>query len=171
MLLSKVQSLRLEHTNGALPVVNLIAASEDNSIGKPVDLRPPPPVEAVTSPISLEQPRTIPVYELNSTSSPSEITSSVFDRTPHAAANDYVVDPDADRLVTSPRPTSDEIAAPRDRIDPIISTQTHAQADRLEAEVSESTHAESENRDYNFFDELDSRLAGLGDQNPPGMAD
>jgi hypothetical protein len=162
MLLSKVQRLRDEHTNAALLVVNAIAATADTSTGRPVDLRPPPAVEAETSPISLEEPRTIPVYELSSSSSPNEIISSVIDLTPHLAANDCA-DPDTDRLVASPRPTSDEIASPRDRMDPLVSSQTHPQADRLEAEVSEPTHAESENRNYNFFDELDARLAGLGD--------
>jgi hypothetical protein len=167
MLLSKVQSLRDEHTNDALPVVNVMAGSADTSIGKPVDLRPPPAVEAETSPSSLEEPRAIPVYELSSSSSPSEITASVIDLTPHAAANDYA-DRDPDRLVTSARPISGEIASPRDRMDPVVSTQTHPQADRLEAVVSEPTHAESENRNYNFFDELDARLAGLEDAESAG---
>jgi hypothetical protein len=168
MLLSKVQSLRDEHTNAALPVVNVIAASADTSTGRPVDLRPPPAVEAETSPIWTGEPRTIPVYELSSSSSPSEITSWVFDRIPHGAANDYVADPDTDRLVTSPNPTSGQIASSGDRVDPIGRMQTHPQAVRLEAEASEPTHIESENRNYNFFDELDARLAGLGDAESAG---
>jgi hypothetical protein len=35
--------------------------------------------------------------------------------------------------------------------------------DGREAQQVDPTDAESENRNYNFFDELDARLAGLGD--------
>jgi hypothetical protein len=70
--------------------------------------------------------------------------------------------------VTSPRPTSAESASPRDRMNPIVSTQSQPEPDRLGADPSERTHAQSENRNYNFFDELDSQLAGLGDAGSEG---
>jgi hypothetical protein len=44
-LLSKVVSLRVEQTTGALRVVNVNAASAYASIGEPTDLRPPQVVE------------------------------------------------------------------------------------------------------------------------------
>jgi hypothetical protein len=35
--------------------------------------------------------------------------------------------------------------------------------DERETQQVDPTDAESDNRNYNFFDELDARLAGLGD--------
>jgi hypothetical protein len=37
-----------------------------------------------------------------------------------------------------------------------------------QSEEADQTDAESENRNYNFFDELDARLAGLGDAESAG---
>jgi hypothetical protein len=63
----------------------------------------------------------------------------------------------------SPTPAHAAIAIPHDDLVPSVSASSPLLPDEREAQRADPTDAEPENRNYNFFDELDVRLAGLGD--------
>jgi hypothetical protein len=164
LLLSKIQSVRLEHISADYSEVEMIEESSGAALGDEVDLVSPTLVDQKTSP-KLEVPGAIPIDEVESSRSSNRIASSEFETSPSraVAATDQ-----ADQVATSPSPASAEMVTPHGDLVATVSTQTPSLPDGSEAQHVDPAGAGSENRNYNFFDELDARLAGLGDAESAG---
>ena len=159
LLLSKIQTVRLEQISAAYPAAEMLGETSERRM----DQRTQSLVDTTTSPI-MEVPGAAQAYEMESGASSGRIVSSGFQTSPDhpIAATDA-----ADHTVMSPAPPA-EIATPRDDLVASVSVPSSLVPDGREAEQPDPTDAESENRNYNFFDELDARLAGLGDAESTG---
>ena len=167
MLLRKVQCLRLEHTNSALSVVSLPEGYPDALFGPTTDWRPSSLVDVTTSTM-LAAPTATPLDEVEQTPSPSEIASSQFDRIWSTAAR-HDEGQGVDQEVTSPTPATAEGTSTQRQTDTGVGLeqQTPRRLDQLEGQQTQPTHTKSDRRNYNFFDELDARLASSFDKERP----
>ena len=170
LLLGTIQSVRLEHISA---VVSVVEKSRECSDGAPcgdVDAGWASSVERTTS-RRLETAGPVPLDEVESSASSSRNDSGEFDTSPEPAVTATDV---SDEVATLPSPASAEIG-PSDRNsvaavlrqDPSVLRQDPSQREEHEAPEVRGV-AESENRNYNFFDELDTRLAGLRDAGSAG---
>jgi hypothetical protein len=160
-LLSKIQIVRLEQISTAYPVVEMLGQTSQ----PPMDLHTRSVLDATTSPIT-EVPEAVQSYEVDPRASASGIVSSQFEASPSpsVAASEA-----AHHRVISQSPAPIRIAAPQDDLVPSVLAPSKSQPpDEREAKQADPTDAESENRNYNFFDDLDARLAGLGDAESAG---
>jgi hypothetical protein len=155
LLLSKIQNVRLEQISAVYPVVEVHGEFSRSQ----VDLPTQSIVSTTTSPI-IEVPEAVR-HEAGTGASSSQIDSSEFEMSSgaHLAATD-----DTDHMMTSPSPAAAEVATPHDDSVPSVSAGWALPPDEREAQQEPATDVDSENRDYNFFDELDARIAGLGDE-------
>jgi hypothetical protein len=174
-LLSKVQSLRLEHTEATPSGLNLVEESAKNSlIGVSAVSRLPELVEAKASPVR-EASRTNSIDGPEPAELPIGFVGSEFDRPPEAMTKSDVEVQGADGRDTPLISTlSEGEPPPQQQMDAVVSTHTSPQPDRRDRREAAQSHpkrAESEGRNYNFFDELDDRLAGLGDQDQGPIAE
>jgi hypothetical protein len=161
LLLSKIQTVRLEQISAAYPVVEMLGQTSE----PPVDLRAQSVVDTTTSPV-MEVPDAVQIYEVESSASSSGIESSEIETRPTPPV---VAAHAADHMVMSQPPAPAEIATSQDNLVPSVSVPSPSPPlDQRKAEQADPTDAESENRNYNFFDDLDARLAGLGDAESAG---
>ena len=88
-----------------------------------------------------------------------------FDTSPEStvAATDV-----SDEVATSPSPAPTEIVPREGDSVATVSQQVPSPPEERDAPHVGPGDAQSENRNYNFFDELDVRLAGLRDAEPAG---
>jgi hypothetical protein len=153
LLLSKIQSVRLEQISAVHPVVEVHGEFSRFQVDLPTQSM----VSTTTSPM-IEVPEAVH-HEAGTGASSSQIESSEFEISSgaHLAAIN-----DTDHMMTSPSPAA-EVAPPHDDSVPSVSVGGASPPDEREAQQEQATDVDSENRNYNFFDELDARIAGLGD--------
>jgi hypothetical protein len=179
MLLSKVQSLRLGHADAAPSVVTFTDTGAHTHIGALAGPHSPQRIDIMAPPI-LDAPRALPHDQAEPTDTRSSIVTAGFDGIPEATTNQHVLLHGSESHVASPRAAP---AAESEPVQPHIDMAETAHTpprhsgpldhldldrldlDRLDAERSDSTGDGSEGRDYNYFDDLDTRLAGLGVEN------
>jgi hypothetical protein len=169
MLLSKVRGLRLEQPNSAPSVSHLMEASANRLIGLSEVLRLPELVDVKASPM-LEASRTIPIDEAEPGVILISSVGSEFDRLPEATTKSDIEVQGADSRDTQLRSSTSEGEPTQGQIDTVGSAHAPNQPDPFDGAQSHAERAESEGRNYNYFDELDARLAGLGDQDPGQIA-
>jgi hypothetical protein len=136
LLLNTIQTVRLEHISAVYPVVGSFGEGSDAQIHEYVD------------------------YESEINALPSQAALPEFGRDSRLSVAGTEV---ADQTVTSPSSASAEIVTPQGEVVAPVSERTPLFSDATECQRVDPTDAESENRNYNFFDELDARLAGLGE--------
>ncbi len=166
MLLRKVRSIRFEYSEATSSVVSFAEDSTDALIVPSTDSGQLQLVDATSWPI-MEATTATRTDRAEPTASRIGIVSSEVDRVPQAATpRDVDVRGVDGRVAPADAATAD---SQRSEMNAKGSTQTSSQPDgshRFEAEQSHPLAAESEGRNYNFFDDLDARLAGLGEQEP-----
>ena len=173
-LLSKVQGLRLEQTGSAPSVVSFSDTPTHALIEPLARAHLSQRIDITTSPISVP-PRQLPIDQTEPIDGPSRIVAVQFDPMPDTKANQHVQEHGPESGVASP------IAAPAGESEP---SQPHSDMagsahtpphsgtpDRFETVGADPTLDTSAGRDYNFFDDLDTRLAGLEDQRPDQIAE
>jgi hypothetical protein len=175
MLLSKVQSLRLGHADAAPSVVTFTDTRAHTHIGALAGPHSPQRIDIMAPPI-LDAPRALPHDQAEPTDTRSSIVTAGLDGIPDATTNQHVLLHGSESHVASPpAATAAESEPAQPHIDMAETAHTpprhsgpldHLDLDRLDAERSDPTGDGSEGRDYNYFDDLDARLAGLGMQNP-----
>ena len=154
LLLSNIQSVRLKRISAMYPEMELLREPSDAEVGTYVDVREPSLIDTRTWPIT-EVPIPVLIDEVDSNRTASGIETS---RGFFVAATEV-----PEQTVTSPSPASDEIVNSSGGSIAGLLSETALVPDEDDAQLADSTGSEWENRNYNFFDELDARLAGLGD--------
>jgi hypothetical protein len=160
LLLNKIQGVRLAQISAVYPLVEIpreFSSSQANLGTRSI-------IDAVTSP-NIEGPEAVQIHDVESGASSNRIASSEFETSPGPVIAEIDV---ADHMMTSPLPASVEIAPPHDDLAAAVSVRSPLPPDGREAQRTGPPDAEPENRNYNFFDELDARLAGLGDAESAG---
>ena len=153
LLLSKIQSVRLKHISVMYPEMELLRETSDVELDTYVDVRKRSRVDTGTWPMS-EMRGPLLINEVD-----SNRTASGFESSPGFVV--AAAEP-PDQIATSPSPASAGIVNSSGDSIAGFSSQTPLFSDGDDAQPGDSTGNEWENRSYNFFDELDARLAGLG---------
>jgi len=162
LLLSTLQSVRLEHMCLVAPVVGLIGEPSDRAPGDDVIVGWPSRFETTTSHTS-EAAEAIDEAEPGASWSQIAAVDSDTGTEPVVAATDV-----ADVVATLLSPASAEMVCHIGDSGAVVSRQPPSPREKREPEGVSAGGADSEDRNYNFFDELDARLAGLGDAGPAG---
>jgi hypothetical protein len=170
MLLSKVQSLRLEYMDASPSVVTFTDTRMHAHVESFAGAHSPQRID-ITSPPILDAPRALSHDQAEPTDTRSSIVTAEFDGIPDATTNQHVLMHGSASHVASPPAAT---AAESEPAQPLSEMAGSAHTppphsgplDRLDAEGSDPAGDASEGRDYNYFDDLDVRLAGLGVQNP-----
>ena len=170
MLLSKVQSLRLGHTDAAPSVLTFTETRMHAHVESFAVAHSPQRIDIVAPPM-LDLPNAHPHGQGEPTTARSSIVTADIDGIPDAMTNQHVlVHGSGSHVAPPPAATAAESEPAQPHIDVAVSAHTpppHSDAlERLAADRSDPTGDASEGRDYNYFDELDARLAGLRVQNP-----
>ena len=144
------------------PTVEMIGEPSDGAFDDYVNPGWPSPVDTTAS-HTLEAPETID--EVEGDASSSQIAAAWSDASPEPAVAATDV---ADEVATSPSPASAEIDPSDGDSVAAVRRQDLFPREEREAQDVDPGGAESEDRNYNFFDELDARLAGLRDAESAG---
>jgi hypothetical protein len=167
-LLSKVQGLRLEQT-GSAPSVLSFSDTPTHALIEPLaGAHLSQRIDMTTSPIS-DPPRQLPIDQTEPIDEPSRMVAAQFDSIADTKANQHVQEHGPESVVAS-----GESEPPQSHIDMAGSAHTPPHSgplDRFETVEADPTRETSAERDYNFFDDLDTRLSGLGDQSPDHIAE
>jgi len=169
-LLSKVQSLRLGHTDAAPSVVTFTDTRIHAHLEPLAGAHSPQRIDIVAPPM-LDAPRALPHDPAQPTDARNSIVTAEFDGIPDATTSqDVLVHGSWSHVASPPAATAAESEPAQPHIDMAGSAHTppfhSGPLERLDAERSDPMGDASEGRDYNYFDDLDTRLAGLGVQNP-----
>ena len=153
LLASKVRDARVEHTRHSTSLVE----SQNDSFDDSIILGIASPNASITTPKSSTD---------NGVCDKGRTSPKAFSNDSPPEPNMGVITTPVSAMVPEERSSSDPPAATVTHAGPAgdPSSETHVQTDRLgAARIDGEATAAPLNRDYNFFDELDTRLAGLHD--------
>lgn len=164
-LLGKVQCLRVQHAHPAPSAWNItkeptLALTSDSAIA-----HVPQPIERFTSP-ALEALRPHPIDQAEFASVPNATAPSGSEEVPDTATRQDVEADGAESKVPPATTTAAEAEWRTEEFGSVHAPDHAATQDRLGPERSDLSGDAFDGRNYNFFDDLDARLAGLGDESP-----
>jgi hypothetical protein len=178
LLLAKVQSMRLEHISLDFSEVVTTQESSEAPIAAFIEVPAVPPVLTETS-VMLETPRDNAADKVESSSalppSPNWSVPSIASVDSCAIGEPTFTGDDSickgtdtsNHILISAEPAPAETSPPGESVAADLAEIT-LRPSPVEARHTDSTGAEWKNRNYNFFDELDAQLAGLGDAGSAG---
>lgn len=163
LLSRRVREARLDHNGDSGPVVERCGQAEPSDAGSPPSFVGSNP----NASIEIRQERTSNTAEL--VAGPISPNDSGNGSSPEPSISAYAASVSAPVLEaaapSSPPPAMTDVGTPAD-----LSSEPSDPTDRIDSAPPVETTTASLNRDYNFFDELDSRLADLQDA-PDGSGD
>ncbi len=153
----KIRDLRLEYTCQSAPVVERCPEAE------PSEFAAPPSFVGTSPSGSIEIRRELPTDNVEMGAGPTSDNSFGNGSSPEpsigvSAAPVNVTVPEAESSSNPPAPIVNHAGTPAD-----LSSETSARTDWLNSAQPGETSTVPLNHDYNFFDELDARLADLQD--------
>ena len=157
LLTRKVRDATVEHGCHSVPVVERCRRAESSDC----DARRTSVVTSANASVGMRSERTSDKTELGARGSTS-VDNSGNGSLPEPSMGDSAAPVNATVHAPSPSipplPIVTDVGSPNH-----LSHGTPVRADELNSAQSDETTSESLNRDYNFFDELDARLADLPD--------